>query len=106
MKRLLVALVVVLLTVAVGVAVVAAQGGSDDDPTASTPSPTATGGAGADLPPSADLARFYSQDLEWTSCDDGAECATLEVPLDYSDPDGATIDLALLRVPAADPERP
>ena len=30
------------------------------------------------------------------------ECATLTVPLDYADPEGDTIDLALLRVPAAD----
>ena len=33
-------------------------------------------------------------------CESGFECATLEVPLDYTDPAGDTIDLALLRVPA------
>ena len=37
--------------------------------------------------------------LAWTGCD-GAECATLAVPLDHDDPDGPTIDLALLRLPA------
>ena len=105
MKRLLVA-VVVLLTVAVGVGVgVLAMQGGGDDPAESTSSPSVTGDAAAGSPPAADLARFYSQDLEWDSCDGGAECATLEVPLDYSDPGGATIDLALLRVPAADPEQ-
>jgi pimeloyl-ACP methyl ester carboxylesterase len=45
------------------------------------------------------LARFYSQGLEWTDCS-GAECASLTVPVDYDDPDGATIDLAVVRVPA------
>ena len=46
--------------------------------------------------------------LEWGACDDPAatddslECTTLEVPLDYDDPDGEQISLALVRVPAAD----
>lgn len=45
--------------------------------------------------------------LEWGDCDDPAviedelECATLTVPLDYAEPDGDTIDLALVRVPAS-----
>ena len=45
--------------------------------------------------------------LSWGSCDDPAvtedelECATLTVPLDYAEPDGDTIDLALVRVPAS-----
>lgn len=47
-------------------------------------------------------------DLEWQECDDPSaedpalECATLRVPLDYDDPAGDTIDLALVRVPAAE----
>ncbi len=61
--------------------------------------------AEADEPPSPDLARFYSQDVEWTSCEGASECATLEVPLDYDDPGGTTIDLAVLRAPADDPEQ-
>ncbi len=45
--------------------------------------------------------------LDWGPCDDPAaegddalECATLAVPLDHSDPDSDTIDLAIVRVPA------
>ena len=44
--------------------------------------------------------------LSWEACDDPAvtedelECAMLTVPLDYARPDGDTIDLALVRVPA------
>ena len=30
------------------------------------------------------------------------ECATLDVPLDYDEPDGDTIEIALARVPATD----
>ena len=45
--------------------------------------------------------------LAWSACADadGWECATLPVPLDYADPNGPTIDLALTRLPAADPAR-
>jgi len=42
-------------------------------------------------------------ELAWEECEFG-ECATLEVPLDYEDPDGETIDVALARVPAEDPD--
>ena len=42
--------------------------------------------------------------LTWGACEEGIdepfECATLTVPLDYAEPDGATIDLALIRYPA------
>jgi pimeloyl-ACP methyl ester carboxylesterase len=47
-------------------------------------------------------------ELAWGECDDelvdqeaGMECATFTVPLDYDAPDGDTIDLALIRVPAS-----
>lgn len=40
--------------------------------------------------------------LSWTDCDlpRGGRCATLAVPLDWDDPDGETIDLAIGRIPA------
>lgn len=43
--------------------------------------------------------------LDWTDCADGFECATATVPLDYDRPHGATIPLALIRLPATDPSR-
>lgn len=58
------------------------------------------------------LARFHHQQPVFGECSaeatggldgDGAaraECATLEVPLDYDDPDGATARIAVLRIPA------
>jgi pimeloyl-ACP methyl ester carboxylesterase len=45
------------------------------------------------------LERFYYQALEWSECE-GGECSTLTVPVDYAEPEGATIELALLRAPA------
>ena len=44
-------------------------------------------------------------DLSWAPCPDqsGFECATAAVPRDYRNPDGATIRLAVIRHPAADP---
>lgn len=47
------------------------------------------------------LESFYEQELAWESCD-GGECASLTVPINYEEPGGATIELALLRVPAGD----
>jgi pimeloyl-ACP methyl ester carboxylesterase len=49
--------------------------------------------AGALLP-------FYTQTVVWTDCEDGFECATFEVPMDYERPDGETITLAAKRYPA------
>lgn len=45
----------------------------------------------------AELAGFYSQVLEWSACEGEFECATAEAPLDWSDPERSTIDLALIR---------
>lgn len=43
--------------------------------------------------------------LEWTSCNVVYQCATATVPLDYDDPAGKTIELALIRKPATDAEQ-
>ncbi|MFL6004081.1 MAG: alpha/beta hydrolase [Nocardioides sp.] len=104
MKRLWVVLVVVVLLVLAGGAAVVTSRDGDEAPTGSgsTTSPTPT--SESDEPPAPELARFYSQQLEWSPCE-SSECATLEVPLDYDDPDGRTIDLALLRVPATGDHR-
>lgn len=69
------------------------------------PSVPATQATGSPEPTTAALERFYSQALDWGPCDEGGECATLTVPLDYDDPDGTTIEIALLRVAATDSSR-
>ncbi|KGN32061.1 proteinase [Knoellia sinensis KCTC 19936] len=45
------------------------------------------------------LDTFYEQKLEWESCSGGL-CADLMVPVDYAKPDGETIKVSVLRVPA------
>jgi pimeloyl-ACP methyl ester carboxylesterase len=64
--------------------------------------------------PAKGLERFYTQKLTFESCENYAiteadttafandtyECARLEVPLEYENPDGRTMQIALLRVPA------
>jgi len=57
------------------------------------PSPSAV------TPAPAGLEQYYQQPLTWRECG-AAQCATVKVPLDYEAPDGATIDLAITRVPA------
>jgi pimeloyl-ACP methyl ester carboxylesterase len=41
--------------------------------------------------------------LNWTPCDNGFECATARVPLDYRHPDGTKISIAVIRHLATDP---
>ena len=68
-------------------------------PAASPPTPPATA-----TPPTPDLARFYEQRLAWEDCD-GFACARLEVPVDYDDPGGETLDLSVVRSPATGESR-
>jgi hypothetical protein len=70
---------------------------SDASPTPSvTPAPTPT----VPLPrTSPSLARFYNQKLHWTKCQRDL-CSKLLVPMDYANPTGKTLKLAVLKVPA------
>ena len=51
----------------------------------------------------AGLDRFYTQKLAWSSCEQTFQCASLVVPLDYRNPTGYTIELAVIRATATDP---
>lgn len=42
---------------------------------------------------------FYGQALKWADCE-GGQCSELKVPQDYTKPDGDTIEISVLRVPA------
>lgn len=46
--------------------------------------------------PVVDLDSAYAQQLDWQACGD-LECATLVVPMDYDDPTGEMIDIAVSR---------
>jgi pimeloyl-ACP methyl ester carboxylesterase len=64
------------------------------------------------LAPTASARTIPDTELSWTECfrDVGAEfgvtfeCTTVSVPLDYDRPNGPTIRLAMVRLPATDPE--
>ncbi|MFC3996040.1 alpha/beta hydrolase [Nocardiopsis sediminis] len=61
-----------------------------------TPAPSGDGtGAGSDP-----LAEFHAQEISWEQCDAGFECGTYDVPLDYEDPGGARLSIAVKRLPA------
>jgi pimeloyl-ACP methyl ester carboxylesterase len=47
------------------------------------------------------LASFYQQAVHWTDCRGGFDCTKVTVPLDYADPTGATIQIAVIRLKAA-----
>ncbi len=104
-SRLIAALCVAALLAVVVFAVVAglAQDTDDSGTSGAVLAPTPEPEPGATEPPEAGLAPFYSQELSWKSCRGDFECATLEVPVDYQDPGGQTIGLALLKDPADDP---
>lgn len=48
------------------------------------------------------LTEYYMQRPAWIGCDGGFECSGVRVPLDYGDPGGESIDLAMIRSPASD----
>ncbi|MFE7116491.1 alpha/beta hydrolase [Streptomyces sp. NPDC057654] len=61
--------------------------------------------AGAEVPEqSRNLRSFYEQKIRWSPCsfDREVECASVEVPLDYSHPDGERISVAISRQKATD----
>lgn len=64
-----------------------------------TPEPTESSTLSTGLEP------YYEQELVWDSCGSIVECATLTVPLDYSQPESQSIELALNRRAAASSEK-
>ena len=80
--------------------------GSNNSNSSSNGSGGSSGSTGAGAPKG--LESFYNQDLTWTDCTDGAtgtafQCATTTVPLDYDNPQGKTITVALKKLPATTP---
>ncbi|MGV9286281.1 alpha/beta hydrolase [Streptomyces sp. NPDC003719] len=60
-------------------------------------------------PVAASAAASPSGGLAWTACegsglDPRQQCATLRVPMDYADPDGPRIDIAVSRIPSENPD--
>lgn len=80
------------MSIAGTVLLIAACGGPS-----ATPIPTPT--VPSVEQPSPDLSRFYGQQVRWTNCGN-ADCTKVQVPLDYANPDGPALTLAVTRVPA------
>lgn len=72
---------------------------STSSPAGSIPSGSNTSAATTAGQGDAALAKFYGQKLSWSDCQ-GVQCAKLTVPVDYADPSGATIQLAVSKLPA------
>jgi pimeloyl-ACP methyl ester carboxylesterase len=60
-----------------------------------------TPAVGSAAVPPGDLTAFYQQAVHWTNCRGGFDCTKVTVPLDYADPTGATIQIAVIRLKAA-----
>lgn len=86
---------------AVGLLMLAACTSSDG----AEPAPTPTSATPAPSLPAPDpaLAGFYEQQLEWRDCGEGMQCTTVRVPLDYGNPTGDSIGIAVNRRRARDP---
>lgn len=70
----------------------------------SSPSASASSAAQGGSPPAAALKPYYTQQLKWRACGvPGFECATMNAPLDYAEPDGESIKLAVARKKATGP---
>ncbi len=84
-------------------------GGGTDPAAPDTSTPPAASSAPATAsphPPAADpLAQYHEQRLAWRGCGGAFECATLTVPLDYAHPEGSTLGLAVVRLPASKPDQ-
>lgn len=59
---------------------------------ASTPNPEIASAAPAEL------RSYYTQKADWTACEADFECAKIKVPLDYSKPDGDSIEIAAIKL--------
>ncbi|MCU1370075.1 MAG: Alpha/beta hydrolase family protein [Ilumatobacteraceae bacterium] len=99
MKRILAALVVS----ASLLSACATSGGNDaaPEPTTTTKAPSSSSDEG---PTPTVVPEPGARTVDWSDCGGGFQCGTIDVPLDYSKPDGKTIEVAVTRHPADDQE--
>ncbi len=83
-------------------------GGGSSSPTAPSrpvqPVPDVRPNGFTSPPSGSGLARYTGQQLDWSKCGE-LQCTKTLVPLDYQDPDGQAITLALARKPATESPR-
>ena len=82
------------IVLAIFVAIIATIGyqATQSDPTASSaPKPSAS------VPEGDGLDGYYAQQLEWSDCNDGFECTTFNVPIDYANPADGAMQISAIR---------
>jgi pimeloyl-ACP methyl ester carboxylesterase len=62
-----------------------------------------SGAASATMSDASSSTAAASDPIAWNECGPNLDCATVEVPLEYTEPDGAQIPLAVMRHRATDP---
>lgn len=72
------------------------------------PLSSTTGAQASETDDQSRIDRITTPTLSWGACGDGVptafECASVEVPTDYDEPNGPTTTIALTRLPASDPD--
>ena len=68
---------------------------------AATPTPSETVAIEPGTYP-AELESFYTQTLDWKTCQSEFECASFQVPIDYANPSSGTMDIAVTRLVGSD----
>jgi len=97
------------LAVAVALAGSTAAVAAAEQPAAATPTATLPQALAPDTTDPAEAARVdgVTADIEWFDCSQmltaGAQCGTVDLPIDYDEPDGPTTNVALVRIPAGKP---
>lgn len=56
-----------------------------------------SGTPSASVPQGNGLDGYYAQILEWSGCNDGFECSTFNVPIDYANPANGALQISVIR---------
>jgi pimeloyl-ACP methyl ester carboxylesterase len=86
-------LAIVLVIFVAIVATLGYQITQSDPADSSSPKPSAS----ASVPQGDGLEGYYSQPLDWSDCNDGFECATFTVPIDYANPADGAMEISVIR---------
>ena len=84
------------IVLAIFVAIVVAIGyqiTQSDPADSSSPEPSES----ASVPQGDGLDGYYAQQLEWSDCKDGFECASFSVPIDYANPADGAMQISAIR---------
>jgi pimeloyl-ACP methyl ester carboxylesterase len=92
----------VLATVVAGCSPAGTDSAAPAHPGTAAPAAPAGAGTAAKADPASDpaLAEFYGQKPSWHACGSGFQCAMVTVPMDWTRPEGKTLQLAVTRQPA------